>query len=440
MEALIPKLFILTAEASIVLFLILIAIFIFNSKAKRKDLKAVNELITNYTGTKEERISALSKQLQNMAFKGDVNEHAEQLFQQEKSVIKEFVSLYLQRDTYRLLDYPDALIETNDIFLKTTGAGIATTLTSAPEDLENTQTENTEEQTANATILAREQAESNEEHLKELSELRLKNTELNEHLFEALETITALMTEHGKKTGQEVESNAQKILDAIIYLRDKRLSQADPSQLAPPITDDNDQVDSFNLDDEFDHDNSVALLSVNLADDATLDDSPEVNLGLSEELNVDLNSINNTDSSPDDANVINLEDPLTEKSNTLEEEDPWAEALNEQAATETQSNTEADPWAGALAEQASAETDNNSTTEEEGDPWADALAEQATAEANAEETMSAVSSAPQEQEAEDDPWADALAEQASAEATQDTEADSDPWAEALAEQEKADKQ
>ncbi len=438
MEALIPKLFILTAEASIVLFLILIAIFIFNSKAKRKDLKAVNELITNYTGSKEERISALSKQLQNMAFKGAANEHAEQLFQQEKSVIKEFVSLYLQRDTYRLLDYPDALMETNDIFLKTTGAGIATTLTSAPEDLENTPTENTGEQTANATILAREQAESNEEHLKELSELRLKNTELNEHLFEALETITALMTEHGKKTGQEVESNAQQILDAIIYLRDKRLSQADPSQLAPPITDD--QVDSFNLDDEFDNDNSAALLSVDLADDATLDDSPEVNLGLSEELNVDLNSINEAKSSPDDAHVINLEDPLTEENNTSEEEDPWADALNEQAAAEMQSDTEEDPWADALAEQASAETDDNSAIEEASDPWADALAEQATAEANAEETMSAVSSAPQEQEVEDDPWADALAEQASAEATQDTEEDNDPWAEALAEQEKADKQ
>jgi hypothetical protein len=377
-----------------------------------------------------------------MAFKGDANEHAEKLFQQEKSVIKEFVSLYLQRDTYRLLDYPDALIETNDIFLKTTGTGIATTLSAAPENLENTQEENTGEQTANATILAREQAESNEGHLKELSELRLKNTELNEHLFEALETITALMTEHGKKTGQEVESNAQKILDAIIHLRDKRLSQADPSQLAPPITDDHDQVDSFNLDDEFDNDNSAALLSVGLADDdATLDDSPEVNLGLSEELNVDLNSINDKRSSPanaDDAHVINLEDTLTEENNTSEEEDPWADALSEQAAAETQSDTEEDPWADALAEQASAETGDNSA--EEGDPWADALAEQATAEANTEETISAVPSEPQEQEAEDDPWADALAEQASAEATQDTEEDSDPWADALAEQEKVDKQ
>ncbi|MCK5664777.1 MAG: hypothetical protein KAI17_14905, partial [Thiotrichaceae bacterium] len=201
MEALIPKLFILTAEASVVLFILLIIIIIFNSKAKRNDLKAVNELITNYIRNREERITTLKNHLQNIGFKGNSDEQAEKLYQNEKSVIKEFVTLYLRRDTYRLLDYPDNLIETDDLFLKTSGAGLAATVTAAP-DISETVDDSNSEQAANATIIAREQAESNEGHLKELAELRLKNTELNEQLFESLETITELMTEHGKKTGQ----------------------------------------------------------------------------------------------------------------------------------------------------------------------------------------------------------------------------------------------
>lgn len=411
MEALIPKLFILTAEASVVLFLILIVIFIFSSKAKRKDLNAVNELISDYTGSKEERISALKKQLNMIGFKGDSDEQAEKLFLNEKSVIKEFVTLYLRHDTYRLLDYSENITDNNDLFLKTSGSGQAATVTQAPETA-IIETDKSEE-TANATILAREQAESNEAHLKELSELRLKNTELNEHLFEALETITGLMTEHGKKTGQEVDSNAQKVLEAIIYLRDKRLvHEADPSQLAPAANDDHDKVDSFDL--------SSTDLATN---DGTLDNSTAVNLGINDELNMDLDTLdeNETVSPPsqDDSNAINLDDTelSTDDSKDTEPETP-----------------EDDPWADALTEQANAEAEIQSTpadtSETEEDPWADALAEQATAEASGDTGAD---------EPEADPWADALAEQASSEAETAQAEEADPWAEALAEQEKSEK-
>ncbi|MCU7799990.1 MAG: hypothetical protein KZQ70_07555, partial [gamma proteobacterium symbiont of Lucinoma myriamae] len=324
---------------------------------------------------------------------------------QEKSIIKEFVTLYLRRDTYRLLDYPDNLIESDNTFLKTSGAGFATTVTAAPEISENDDDSNSE-QTANATILAREQAESNEAHLKELSELRLKNTELNEHLFEALETITALMTEHGKKTGQEVESNAQTILDAIVFLRDKRLNtKSDPSDLAPSSDDEHDEIDSFALEDDFDStDNSF---SVDLTDnDATLDDATAVNLGINDELNIDLD--------------------------TLEEETP-TQKDNEAIIAQNTNNT---PVSEASEEPSAINLEDISTTpsEEENDPWADALAEQATAEADkAEAKVDATS--------EEDPWADALAEQASAEAESEASSPAeevDPWAEALAEQEKSE--
>lgn len=432
MEALIPKLFILTAEASVVLLLLLIAMIIFNSKAKRKDLKAVNELISNYTGSKEERIAAIKNHLKSIAFKGNTDEQAENLFQQEKSIIKEFVTLYLRRDTYRLLDYPDNLIESDNAFLKTSGAGLAATVTAAPEISDD---DSNSEQTANATILAREQAESNEVHIKELSELRLKNTELNEHLFEALETITALMTEHGKKTGQEVESNAQTILDAIVYLRDKRLNtNSDPSNLAPSSNDKHDEVDSFDLDDDFDStDNS---LSIALADnDATLDDATAVNLGINDELNIDLDTLEEEAPTREDNEAIVAhkagDTPVTEPSAesnaiNLEEDDPWAGALAEQASSEAESTPEEeDPWADALAEQASAEADKaevEATPEE--DPWADALAEQASAEAESEASSQAEGSS----QAEDS---------SQAEGSSPAE-EADPWAEALAEQEKAD--
>ncbi len=473
MEALIPKLFILTAEASVVLLLILIIMIIFNMKAKRKDMKAANELVSNYTGSKEERIAALKKQLAALGFKGDSDEQAEKLFQVEKNVIKEFVTLYLRHDVYRLLDYPENIIDNNDVFLKTSGSGQSATVTAAPESVD-IETSNSEE-TANATILAREQAESNDAHLKELSELRLKNTELNEHLFEALETITTLMTEHGRKTGQEVESNAQKVLEAIIYLRDQRLENtSDPGKLAPSASDNHDQVDSFNLDSINDLEESAAV-SVDLDDnDATLDDSTAVNLGINDELNMDLDALDDETqqnkgaetaepAADDESKTARNAKPETQPTEETEgdpwadalaeqasseteveaqsaeeaEGDPWADALAEQATAETEveiqpaEETEEDPWADALAEQATAETETQPAEETEEDPWADALAEQATAEA---ETQPA-------EETEEDPWADALAEQATAEAeTQpDEEAEEDPWAAALAEQEGSEK-
>ena len=89
MEALIPKLFILTAEASIVLFLLLIIIIFFNSRGKRKDIKAVNKMVNQYISNKAERLSGLKNQLQNIGFSDDRDTQAEQLYEQEKSLIKE---------------------------------------------------------------------------------------------------------------------------------------------------------------------------------------------------------------------------------------------------------------------------------------------------------------------------------------------------------------
>lgn len=399
MEALIPKLFIITAEASLVLFLILLVIILFNSKAKRRDIKAANQLISHYVDAKEERLAAIKAQLKSMAFSGNMDEQAEQLYNQEKSLLKDFLNIYLRRDTYRLLDYPDSLKEVDDHFLKINGSS------TTPASSEITATNDTElssEENANATIMAREQAESNEAHIKELSELRLKNTELNEHLFEALETITALMTEHGKKTGQEVETNAQKILEAIIYLRDNRLGEhQDPSQLAPSPDDGHDQVDD--------------PWAVDLASgDGTLDDSTAVNLGISEELNTDLDSLTeeqDLNEQPAELEADSITDTASSDNN---EDDPWADALSEQAATEANDADSTEPAA----------------TAEEDDPWADALAEQAATEAEVENDTAAE---------EDDPWADALAEQAATEASEETPEEEDPWAAALAEQEKSEK-
>lgn len=369
MEALIPKLFILSVEASIVLFLLLIVVIVFQSRTRRKDVKAVNEMVNTYLRNKNNRLSALKNQLQNIGFSGSKDSQAEQFYDQEKTLIKEFVSLYLQHDTERLSGYAENIIAVNDHFLKTTG-----TTTDSTVLLEAT-IESSEEN-ANAAILARAQEESHEEHLKELTELRLKNTELNEHLFEALETITALMTEHGKKTGQEVDCNAQKVLQAIIYLRDQRLDRSsDPSDLAPPPDNEHDKIED--------------LMLVDLAEnDATLDDSTVVNLGLGDnlslgdELDIDLDDISETSEAVVDSNAINLDET---------DDESWADALSEPASAEE------DPWADALAEQAMAVEEATPESEEEEDPWADALAEQASAETAATE--------------EEDPWAEALAEQ-----------------------------
>ena len=405
MEAMIPKLFILTAEASIVLLLILLMVFIFSSKAKRKDVKAANELVRGYVKSKEERITAIKNILLRTGFSGDADTQAEKLYDEEKGLIKEFVTLYLKHDTYRLLEYSETVAEVNNTFLKVSGSAQA----AAPETVADV---SAAEENANATIMAREQAELNEAHLKELSELRLKNTELNEHLFEALETVTSLMTEHGKKTGQEVENNAQKILEAIIYLRDNRLgNENDPSAMAPSPQDDHDQVDT--------------PWSIDLAEnDATLDDSPAVNLGINDELDTDLNKADALVSQEPEANAA---EPETEPE--TEDEDPWAAALSEQAEAEA-SATEPTP------------EEAIPTINDEADPWADALAEQADADTQSE-TLSEPTAEQPEPASEEDPWAAALAEQAATEASGETPAaepeEEDPWAAALAEQEQAEK-
>lgn len=395
MEALIPKLFILTAEASIVLFLLLIIIIFFNSKAKRKDIKAVNEMVKEYISNKAERLSALKNQLQSIGFNDNKDTQAEQLYEQEKSLIKEFVSLYLQHDTERLLDYADHIITVDTLFLNTTGTAAAVAPLQPAFD--------SSEEKSNAAILAGEQQESNEEHLKELSELRLKNTELNEHLFEALETITALMTEHGKKTGQEVDCNAQKVLQAIIYLRDQRLGKGGAAIDLAPAAAEQDKIEASLAAD------SAAL---DAALDATLDDDNTIidlglgdNLSLGDELDIDLDELDNE-------KVVNKAEAVD---NTLETE------LDSNTIDLDKASEDDDSWTDALAEQASAEA--------EADPWADALAEQAMAEGSTSEEG-------EEEEEEEDPWAEALAEQATAEAAATEE--EDPWAAALAEQEKSE--
>ncbi len=310
MEAMIPKLFILTAEASIVLLLILLMVFIFSSKARRKDVKAANELVRGYVKSKEERITAIKNILSRIGFFGGADAQAEKLYDEEKDLIKEFVTLYLKHDTYRLLEYSETVGEVNNTFLKVSGSAQA----AAPEAVNDV---SAAEENTNTTIMAREQAELNEAHLNELSELHLKNTELNEHLFEALETVTSLMTEHGKKTGQEVESNAQKILKAIIYLRDNRLgNEKGPSAMAPSPQDDHDKVDT--------------PWSIDLAEkDATLDDSPAVNLDISDELDTDLDKADSLVSQEPEANTAEPEmEPATE------DEAPWAAALAEQEQAE----------------------------------------------------------------------------------------------------------
>ncbi len=397
MEALIPKLFIITAEASLVFFIIIIVMIIFNSRAKRKDVKAVKELISNYNQTKSERISSLKSSLQTIGYSSDADTHAENLYQQEKSLLKEFVTLYLQRDTYRLLDYSDLLIDAHNAFLKTTGSTSDNT-SEATDDSSNT-TMVAGEATANAAMLAREQAELDDTHLKELSELRLKNTELNEHLFEALETITTLMSEHGKKTGQEVENNAQHILDAIVYLRDQRLNASTPEQTENNQSQTTQSIDLDASDER--KPQSTDPISVNLNDnDNSLVGASSIDLGIDDDLNVDLDKMDNTS--------INLDDPEPSEDN-----DPWAEALAEQADIEAQ-------------------TDINTETKEDEDPWAEALAEQADVEAQTDITA--------ETKEDEDPWAEALAEQADVEGQTDTtETEEDPWAAALAEQEKSEK-
>ncbi len=186
------------------------------------------------------------------------------------------------------------------------------------------------------------------------------------------------MTEHGKKTGQEVESNAQKILEAIIYLRDNRLgNEKDPSAMAPSPQDDHDKMDT--------------PWSIDLAEkDATLDDSPAVNLDISDELDTDLDKADSLVSQEPEANAA---EPETEPA--TEDEDLWADALAEQANADTQSEAPSEP----TAEQAEPDSEE--------DPWAAALAEQAATEASSE--------APAADTEEEDPWAAALAEQEQAE-------------------------
>ncbi len=85
--------YILSAEASIVLFLILIVMLILNSKAKRKDFSAAREMIGHFIKNKDKRITDLKTQLDEIGFNNNADEQAEKLYEQEKSLIKAVFTL-----------------------------------------------------------------------------------------------------------------------------------------------------------------------------------------------------------------------------------------------------------------------------------------------------------------------------------------------------------
>ncbi|MFK5891742.1 MAG: hypothetical protein QM504_00805 [Pseudomonadota bacterium] len=452
MNALIPQLFILTVEASIVLLIVVLILLFFIRKSKKNDLNAVKQLVNDIKENESLRLKSLASILKKNKYKSNPDEKAKDLHNQEKIFIQELLNVYLKRDIFRLDNIPGSLIDLTENFLK-----LASAQTSDQDAVEPNVTENNtvEQGTTDNSKILQEATAIKEKHLKELSELRLKNTELNEHLFESLETITGLVTEHSKSQGGDDKPSAQQVLDAIIYLRDQRSEQdmvTEPeSPKKPPVTEQADET---------------------LFAESTPD------LGLTDILNTDLESDLSDEESLNAANSQTEDDPwadaLAEQSdaekeaestdadasNTAVENDPWADALAEQSDAEKQtesadedtSNTSAedDPWADALAEQSDAEKqtesadEDTSTSSAEGDPWADALAEQSDAEKQAKSADEDTSTP----STEDDPWADALAEQSDAEkqaesADEDTSTPStedDPWADALAEQSEAEKQ
>ena len=426
MESLIPKLFILTVEASVVLLLIVILILFFQRKNKKKDLQAVRQLVFDIKENQAFRIKGLSSQLKKNNYSGDVEEKSNELHSLEKKFLQESLNIYLNRDIYRLDNVPSSLHELTDEFMKL----LAGTSQEAPETAPINKTDDK---------LIEQAKQIKESNLKEVNELRLKNTELNEHLFEALETITGLVTEHSKAHGGNDKPSAQQILDAIIYLRDQRTTASgqepsatpQPAFASAPIPEE--KASPPNQDSD--------------GGDETIFAESTPDLGISDILNADLESDLNEDEGNDDpwADALAEQAVGEDKAEAAEEDDPWAAALAEQDAAEiapeetaTSQVEEEDPWADALAEQSAAEAAPKETAAsqaEEEDPWAAALEEQSAAEAAPEETAAS-------QAEEEDPWADALAEQSAAEAapeeTATSQAEEDPWAAALEEQSAAE--
>ncbi|MFK5984787.1 MAG: hypothetical protein QM479_05115, partial [Pseudomonadota bacterium] len=333
MEALIPQLFILTVEASIVLFLIVLILLFFMRKNKKNDLKAVKQLVNDIKENNDFRIKSLASTLKKNNYPSNPEDKAKELHTLEKLFIQELFNVYIKRDVFRLDNIPTSLIDLTDNFIKL--AGTANPASEQANVNEEKDTSNSEAENKNNTKILAKAAAIKEKHLKELSELRLKNTELNEHLFESLETITGLVTEHSKSQGGSDKPSAQQLLDAIIFLRDQREEtdvQAKPS--------------------------SKPIIEENVDETLFSESTPE--LGLTDILNTDLES---------DLSVDNLAD---ENASPTVEDDPSADALAEQseveqaqqATTDDTTAAEDDPWADALAEQSEVEQAQQATTDD----------------------------------------------------------------------------
>ncbi|MBF0265961.1 MAG: hypothetical protein HQL46_11880 [Gammaproteobacteria bacterium] len=431
MNSLIPNLFIITTELSIVLAIVIGIMIFFYRKAKQTDQNSVNQLVEDILDNQDFRVKLLTTNLQNNNYSGDCITKAKDLHELEKGFLQEFLNIYLKRDVYRLDNIPSALIELTDEFLIPNNAEKSDSQNESVDGSNN----NEVELTLDESQILEEARAIKEEHLKEINALRLKNTELNEHLFEALETITGLVTEHSKSTGANDKPSAQQLLDAILYLKDHREKVSNTAAPAPKqeITPEVKEVAVVQEE-----------IEDNEPEDETLFSETVPDLGITDILNTDLESDLNQ---ADNEETIAKDETIDEDNTIVGESDPWADALAEQheveakmsigateEAEDTSNNDEDDdPWADALAEQSEAKTETASEPEQaepekaessEDDPWADALAEQS--EGESAQTTS-----------EDDPWADALAEQSEGEAAQATSED-DPWADALAEQSEAE--
>ncbi len=413
MSETIPSLLIIISEIAVVLAIITIIIVVRVLRQKKADLDAINQLsqITNLTNDNRKlEIKTLLKEVHDHS--GNIDEESEKLLQVETDFIKTFSQIYLERnrDPQALLTLRKQLSTMNNHFF--------------------TITKNTSG-SANATevaALSQQCQELDQEKMNlmyQIQQLEKNNNNVNEHLNEALETLTTLVTEYGHTNPETQNIQANEILKAILHLRQK----IDPTASTPTTPAATSTIEESLVDDK-------TIVGETFDTIASSEPATQIVAETETETNITAESTDNTEE--EDADAL------------------WQEAFSEQAAHNNdniaEEGAEDDLWAAALKEQAEKEhhattqTDtlvaDTSTESQEED--ADALWQEAFSEQAAHNNNSIA-----EEGTEDDPWAAALKEQAEEEAQAtaqkeagDTPPDNsiDPWEAALKEQEEEEKQ
>lgn len=184
-------------EFLLIIFLALLVSWVRHRAMKRRDQKAIKELVAYYRGRKDERLGEISEFLgEKYAMEGDEQGYtARTLYKAEAGLIQSFARTYLNRDAKSALRFHKPVQE---------GFGEYWKLETGAEKGEPSATEDLAELEAEAAAAAEQAAEEGGDAV-ELDRLRKENQSLSDELRLTMETMGRMLNEYSSVFSKDAD-------------------------------------------------------------------------------------------------------------------------------------------------------------------------------------------------------------------------------------------